>query len=76
MIKRLTLRTFTQAKRLIQIVIGFTLLIVGVALIFLPGPAVAVIPLGLVTLAGEFVWAKKLLERFSSGVKNLNNIRK
>ncbi|MEK7713488.1 MAG: PGPGW domain-containing protein, partial [Deltaproteobacteria bacterium] len=36
----------------------------------LPGPAFIVIPLGLAILAGEFVWAKNLLERVKSKVKS------
>lgn len=43
------------------IVIGFTILAVGIAMIVLPGPAVVVIPIGLAILATEFIWAKKLL---------------
>jgi Putative transmembrane protein (PGPGW) len=38
-------------------------LLAGVALIVLPGPAVLVIPLGLAILATEFTWARKLLDR-------------
>jgi len=32
--------------------------------IVLPGPAILVIPLGLAILATEFVWARKLLNKF------------
>lgn len=58
-----------HTKRVIVTVIGFTVLFIGIAMIILPGPAFIVIPLGLAILAGEFVWAKKLLERVKSGVK-------
>ena len=54
-------RTLGQAKRLVVVVIGFTILTVGVAMIVLPGPAVVVIPIGLAILATEFIWARKLL---------------
>ena len=37
------------------------MLVLGIALIVLPGPAFVVIPLGLAILAAEFVWARKLL---------------
>ena len=60
--KHLVLKTLGQTKRLIVIVIGFTVLIAGVAMIALPGPAVVVIPVGLAILATEFIWAKKLLD--------------
>lgn len=34
----------------------------GIILVFLPGPAVVVIPIGLTILATEFVWARRLLK--------------
>ncbi|MFO7973005.1 MAG: PGPGW domain-containing protein, partial [Candidatus Hydrogenedentota bacterium] len=54
-------RTLRQIKRLLVLVIGGTLVILGLAMIFLPGPATVVIPLGLGILATEFIWAKRLL---------------
>jgi tellurite resistance protein TerC len=65
--------TLKQAKRLIRIVIGFTVLIIGIAMIVLPGPAVVVIPIGLGILATEFVWAKHLLKRFKDRANNIKN---
>jgi uncharacterized protein (TIGR02611 family) len=59
----LIVHTLTQARRLVVIVIGFTVLLIGVALLVLPGPAFLVIPIGLAMLATEFVWARKLLAR-------------
>lgn len=50
-------------KRILVAIVGFTVLLVGVAMIVLPGPAFIVIPLGLAILATEFVWAHKLLEK-------------
>lgn len=58
-----------HTKRVIISVVGFTVLFIGIAMIILPGPAFIVIPLGLAILAGEFVWAKKLLDKVKSGVK-------
>ncbi|MDD2852325.1 MAG: PGPGW domain-containing protein [Desulfuromonadaceae bacterium] len=54
-------RSLAQAKRLIVVVIGFTILATGIAMIVLPGPAIVVIPIGLTILATEYVWARKLL---------------
>ena len=59
-----------HTKRVIISVVGFTVLFIGIAMIVLPGPAFIVIPLGLAILAGEFVWAKNLLERVKSKVKS------
>ena len=50
-------------KKIIVAVIGFTILIIGILMIVLPGPAFIVIPLGLAILATEFVWAKKWLDK-------------
>jgi uncharacterized protein (TIGR02611 family) len=61
--------TLKQAKRLIVIVVGFTVLLAGVAMIVLPGPAFIVIPLGLAILASEFVWAKKLLKKMKEKIR-------
>jgi tellurite resistance protein TerC len=61
-------KTLKQAKRLIVIVVGFTVLTIGIAMIVLPGPAFIVIPLGLAILAGEFVWARRLLNKITSKI--------
>jgi Putative transmembrane protein (PGPGW) len=43
--------------------IGATVLLIGVALLVLPGPAVIVIPIGLAILASEFIWARRVIRR-------------
>jgi len=48
---------------MIVLVVGVTVVAVGVAMIVLPGPAVVVIPAGLAILASEFVWARRILDR-------------
>jgi len=58
------IRTLKQAKRIVVIVIGYTILFIGIALMVLPGPAFIVIPVGLGILATELVWARRLLDRF------------
>ncbi len=50
-------------RRVIVAVIGGTILVIGIAMIVLPGPAVVVIPLGLAVLATEFIWARLWLRR-------------
>jgi uncharacterized protein (TIGR02611 family) len=59
--KHIIIHTAKQAKRLVVIVIGFTILAIGIAMIVLPGPAIVVIPIGLALLATDFIWSKKLL---------------
>jgi uncharacterized protein (TIGR02611 family) len=55
--------TWEQIKRWLKIIAGFALLPVGVLMLPLPGPGWLVIFLALAILAGEFVWARKLLDR-------------
>ena len=55
--------SFSRLRRAVVAVIGFTVLLIGIVMVVLPGPAVVVIPLGLAILATEFVWAKRLLDR-------------
>jgi tellurite resistance protein TerC len=50
-----------QLKRLIVAVIGMTILVIGIAMIVLPGPAIVVIPIALGILATEFAWARRVL---------------
>lgn len=65
--------TIQQAKRLIKVVTGFTILLIGVIMLITPGPGIVAILLGLALLGTEFVWAKKLMKRFekeANGAKN------
>jgi len=43
--------------------VGITILVAGLAMLALPGPAFVVIPIGLAILSLEFTWAERLLER-------------
>jgi uncharacterized protein (TIGR02611 family) len=62
-----------KVKKLIVAVIGFTILFIGIIVIFTPGPAIVIIPVGLAVLATEFVWAEKLLQRFKNKINNVRN---
>ncbi|MCA9502444.1 MAG: PGPGW domain-containing protein [Myxococcota bacterium] len=50
-------------RRIVVAVIGGTVLLLGLALLVLPGPAFVVIPIGLGILAAEFEWARRWLRR-------------
>lgn len=69
--KQFVFKTLGQAKRLVVMVIGFTILAAGVAMIVLPGPAFVVIPVGLALLATEFIWARKLLDMAKERVRRM-----
>jgi tellurite resistance protein TerC len=57
-------------------VIGGTVLLIGIALVVLPGPALLVIPMGLAILATEFVWARRWLQKARSLVGRGNHRKK
>jgi tellurite resistance protein TerC len=48
-------------RRVVVFFAGGVILIVGLVLLVLPGPAIVFIPLGLAILATEFRWARKWL---------------
>jgi uncharacterized protein (TIGR02611 family) len=45
------------------VVVGFVLVLGGMAMLVLPGPAFVVIPIGLAILSLQFAWAESLLDR-------------
>ena len=63
--------TVKQAKRLITVVIGFTVVLFGIIMLVTPGPGIAAIVLGLALLGTEFVWARKLMKRFKHHANSL-----
>ncbi|MBA2848614.1 hypothetical protein G4V39_02660 [Thermosulfuriphilus ammonigenes] len=60
-----------QIKRLVKIAFGLILLLIGVAMIVLPGPATVVIPLALGILSSELPWAKRLLDWLKARLRPL-----
>jgi len=68
------LETLRQAKRIIKIVLGFTLLAIGVALLVLPGPGWVTIFFALALLAAEFTWARRLLDRLKSTAGHVRRV--
>ena len=50
-------------RKLVYSVIGATVVLIGVVMIVLPGPAFIVIPLGLAILASEYAWARRIMRR-------------
>lgn len=73
---------YKTARKIAVAIIGFTVVIIGIALLVLPGPAFIVIPAGLAILALEFAWARRWLKTIKaraadalSSVKNRNKQR-
>ena len=60
--------TYKVARRIAILVVGSTVLAVGVVMIVAPGPAIVVIPVGLAILGVEFAWAKTWLKKLRESV--------
>jgi tellurite resistance protein TerC len=73
MFKKTLVTTYQLARRIVVAVIGVTVLLIGIALIVLPGPAVVVIPAGLAILSLEFAWARHWLAKFRDGANQAWN---
>ena len=59
-------------NRIAILVVGSTVLAIGVALLVLPGPAFIVIPVGFAILAVEFAWARRWLHKARELLPNTN----
>ena len=67
---------YRQIKRLAIFLIGISIVLIGCILVFTPGPAIIVIPIGLAVFATEFIWAKKLLKKFKETTSSLSESAK
>jgi len=66
---------YRQARKVVVAVVGGTVILIGLALLILPGPAFVVLPLGLAILGIEFAWASRWLGKLRSGVAAVQNRR-
>jgi tellurite resistance protein TerC len=71
-----TTENIKVVRRVIVSVIGATVLLFGIALLVLPGPAFIVIPLGLAILASEYAWARRWLKKVRQMASNVVSGRK
>ncbi|MRR31540.1 hypothetical protein EG834_14715 [bacterium] len=56
-------RLSPAVRRVVVSVLGGVVLTAGVVMVVLPGPAFLVIPLGLIILATEYLWARRILQK-------------
>lgn len=71
---RLWLRTNItdrRVRRVMVAVVGGTVLLIGIAMVVLPGPAFVVIPVGLGILGLEFAWARIWLRKVRTRAQSL-----
>jgi hypothetical protein len=55
-------------KKVMVALVGGTVLLVGVALLVLPGPGLPIVAAGIAILASEFLWAKRALRNAKGAV--------
>jgi hypothetical protein len=63
----------TNFRRLVILIVGGVVLLVGVAMLVLPGPGIIVIIAGLAILAKEFTWAERTLDKAKAQAANATN---
>jgi len=56
-------------RKILIAIVGVSVILIGAAMVFLPGPAIVVIPVGLAILATEFAWAKALLHKVKEKIR-------
>ena len=66
--------SLSAARKMILLAFASTILLVCAAMVVLPGPGLIAIPFGLVLLAIEFVWARRVLRRLGDGAESWMNI--
>ncbi|MEK7095730.1 MAG: PGPGW domain-containing protein [Patescibacteria group bacterium] len=59
-------KAYKAARKLVVSTIGFSVLVLGIILIPLPGPGILVSILGLIILSWEYAWAERHLNRAKS----------
>jgi uncharacterized protein (TIGR02611 family) len=65
------------ARKIAVALVGGLVVLVGMVMIVLPGPAVVVIPFGVAILATEFEWAQRLLLQLRAlGTRVLDRVRR
>ena len=60
---RFGLESRPRSRRFLIGTIGFSVVLIGLVMIVLPGPAIIIVPLGVGILASEFAWARRVWRR-------------
>jgi len=64
---------YRHGRRVVILVVGSTVVLIGLVLFVTPGPAVVVIPIGLAILGLEFAWARRWLRKMGKTVIDVQN---
>lgn len=66
--------TARDIRRIAVLLTGIVILLAGLAMLVLPGPGLIFIPLGLMLLAKEFMWARKILNKLRKSNKTFQKL--
>ena len=66
-------RQHPVVRRVVVAIVGGVLLLVGIALLVLPGPGVIVILAGIAVLSLEFEWAERLVARIRAVIASVTS---
>lgn len=70
MIRKAALLTYKAARRIAVLAVGSTVILIGMVMLFTPGPGLVVIPLGLAILGAEFAWARLWLRKVRESISS------
>jgi len=62
-VARFGLESRPRLRRFLIGTIGFSVVLIGLVMIVLPGPAIIIVPPGVGILASEFAWARRVWRR-------------
>jgi tellurite resistance protein TerC len=68
-LERLATVGWRQGRRIVVLIVGSTVLLLGAAMLVLPGPGILVSIGGLAILAAEFMWARRWLNKVKESVE-------
>ncbi len=64
-----------RVRKVVYSVVGVSVILIGIVMIVLPGPAIIIIPLGLAILASEYAWARRVLQRGKIFVDKVRRVK-
>ena len=73
MIRKAAHLTYRTARRITILMVGSTVLLLGIVMLVTPGPGLIVIPIGLAILGVEFAWARIWLRKVRESISTQNS---
>ena len=73
MIQKAAHMTYKTARRIAVLVLGSSVVALGIVMLVAPGPGIVVIPIGLAILSVEFAWARIWLRKVREGISSVSS---